>query len=203
MAAAVFQSNRYPLHYAYALAEPMSGTMVRILFARQAEDTDHTLDKVRTRSGHERRSSRPKIVITIEDRHHDWRSSSRSKIVIKGRGSSSRSKIVRGSFRLSTNDKIPRANCVLTAHGFSQLIAALIVAAFKRNHLSVNISWCMQMPFAITSISFLRSDYYNIDDFCGSWFSHNLIEIVAAVCIFVLKMFAGDQSRPMGKLSQR
>ena len=46
----------------------------------------------------------------------------------------------------------------------------------------------MQMPFAITAISFWRS-YYNANDFCGSWFGENYIEnaLSRESCFFVLK----------------
>ena len=36
----------------------------------------------------------------------------------------------------------------------SKLVAALIVAAFKRKHLANNIGRCVQRTFAITSMSF-------------------------------------------------
>ena len=39
----------------------------------------------------------------------------------------------------------------------SKLAAALIDSGFKTKHLAVNISRCMQVPFAITRISFLCS----------------------------------------------
>ena len=44
-----------------------------------------------------------------------------------------------------------------------KFVAALIVAAFKIINVAGNCSWYMQMPFAITSISFWRS-CYNADD---------------------------------------
>ena len=58
-----------------------------------------------------------------------------------------------------------------------KLVAAIIVAAFTINNSADNIGACTQMPFATNSISFWRS-YYRTDDFCGSWFSENYIEIV-------------------------
>ncbi|KAK2159172.1 hypothetical protein NP493_1742g00003 [Ridgeia piscesae] len=37
--------NRYPLHYAYALPADQSRPMVKLLFGRRAEDTEHKVDK--------------------------------------------------------------------------------------------------------------------------------------------------------------
>ena len=44
---ALFQCNRYPLHYAYALKEQDGKPFIRLLMEKNPDDIEHKTDKVR------------------------------------------------------------------------------------------------------------------------------------------------------------